>query len=178
MITEIFKDKKLEIRELSQYSLKDAKRFLNFINSLIGERAQILLNKEMSLKEERIWLKGQLKEVKGNKKVSLVAEDNNMIVGSVEVGVGNGRADRVGTLHIAIRDGYRRIGLGKYLMESVIKLAKRRLKVKIIRIPVFATNKPAVGLYRSRGFKEVARIPKQFRYKGKIVDEIIFLRYL
>ncbi len=178
MITKIFNDKKLKIGELSEYNLKDAKRFLDFINSLIGEKAQILLDKKPSLKEERIWLGGQLKETKSNKKVYLVAQSNDIIAGSIEVGAGVGHADRIGTLHIAIRNGYRRIGLGKYLMESIIKLAKRRLKVKIIKIPVFDTNKPAIGLYKSCGFKEAARIPKQFQYKGKLVDEIIMLRYL
>lgn len=178
MITKIFGDKKITIRELLGYNLKDTKRFLDFINSLIEEKAQLLWKEKFSLKGERAWLKRQLKEVENNKKVYLVAESNNIIVGSTEVGMGVGRADHIGTLHIAIRNGYRGMGLGKYLMESIMKLAKRRLKIKIIKIPVFATNKPAIGLYKSCGFKKVARVPKQIQYKGKLVDEIIMLRYL
>jgi len=172
----IFKDKKIEIKELSEYNLKDANRFLDFINSLIKEEAQLLWKKKISLKEERVWLKGQLEEVKNKKKVYLVTEHNNVIVGSTEVGAGIERTDHMGVLHIAIRNGYRGMGLGKYLMESIIKLAKRRLKIKIIRIFVFATNKPAIGLYKNCGFKIVARVPKQFQYKGKLVDEIIMMK--
>jgi len=175
MKTKIFNKEKIKIKELTEYNLKDTKRFLDFINSLIGEKVQILLDKKLSLKEERVWLQGQLKEVKSNRKVYLVAESNNLIVGSTEIGCGVGRNKHVGTLHIAIKKGYRGMGIGKYLMETVIKLAKRRLKLKIIKIPVFATNKPAIGLYNNRGFKKVARIPKQFQYKGKLVDEIIML---
>lgn len=178
MVTKIFKDKKIKIKELSGYSLKDTKRFLDFINSLIEENVQILFDKKFFLEGEKIWLKGQLGEEKENRKIYLVAESNNMIVGSTEVGVGIGRAGHIGTLHIAIRNGYRGMGLGKYLMESIIKLAKKRLKIQIIRIPVFDTNKLAIGLYEHCGFKKVARVQKQFQYKGKLVDEIIMLKYL
>lgn len=178
MITKIFNDKKIKIVGLSEYNLKDTKMFLDFINSLIEEKVQILLNKKIFLGEEKIWLKGRLKEAGGDKKVYLVAETDDMIVGSTEVGVGIGRNSHVGTLHIAVRNGYRGFGLGTYLMEEIIKLAKKRLKVKIIKIPVFATNKPAIGLYKRCGFKMVARVPKQFKYKGGLVGEIIMLRYL
>jgi len=71
----------------------------------------------------------------------------------------------------------RGVGMGKYLMAEVIKLAKRELKPKpeIIRLSVFSNNKPAISLYRKIGFKEVGRIPKQIQYQGKLVDEIIML---
>lgn len=178
MKTKIFTGKKVKIKELLEYNLKDTKRFLDFINSLIKEEAQLLWKKKFSLKEEKIWLKWQLKEVKSKKKVYLVAERDDVIVGSAEVGLGMGRTDHTGIFHIAIRKGYRGMELGRYLMETIIKLAKRRLKTKIIRIFVFAINKPAIGLYKSCGFKKVARVPKQYQYKGKLVDEITMLRYL
>jgi len=177
MMMKIFNGKKIKIKELSEYRLKDSKRFLDFINSLIEEKVQILLNKKLSLKEEKLWLKGQLNELKNKRKVYLVAESNNLIIGSTEVGCGIGRNKHVGILHIAIKKGYREMGLGKYLMEAVIKLAKRRLKIRIVKIPVFTTNKPAIELYKHYGFKKVARIPKQFYYKERLVDEIIMLKH-
>jgi ribosomal protein S18 acetylase RimI-like enzyme len=56
-------------------------------------------------------------------------------------------------------------------------LAKKELqpKPKIIRLSVFPTNKPAIGLYKKYGFKKAARIPKQLQDKGKLLDEIIML---
>ena len=178
MKTKTFNGKKVKIKELSEYSLKDTEKFLNFINSFLKEGAQLLAKKEISLKEEKEWLSSQLKEVKNNKKVYLVAEYQNQIIGTTEVGVGSGRSDHVGTLHIAVRNDCRRIGLGKYLMKTIIKSAKKRLRIKIINIPVFITNKPAIGLYKYCGFKKVATIPKQIQYKGKLVDEIIMVKYL
>ncbi len=178
MITKNFDGKKIIIRKLSGKDIKIVKKFQDFINSFIEEEAQLLWKKKFSLREEKVWLESQLKEVKNNKKVYLVAENNSIIVGSTEVGVGVGRNDHVGILHIAVKNGYRRFGLGTYLMKEIIKLAKKRLKVKIIKIPVFATNKPAIGLYKYFRFKRVARVPKQLQYKGKLVDEIIMLLYL
>ena len=68
-------------------------------------------------------------------------------------------------------------GLGYLEDIEIIKLAKKDLKPKpkIIRLGVFPTNKPAISLYKKLGFKKVARVPRQFQYKGKLVDEIIML---
>jgi len=65
-------------------------------------------------------------------------------------------------------------------MKEILKLAKRKLKPKpkIILLSVFSTNNIAINLYKKFGFKKVAKIPKQFQYKGKLVDEIVMMRYL
>ncbi len=72
------------------------------------------------------------------------------------------------------------MGLGKFLTQEVIKLAKKELKPapKIIKLEVYVNNKPAIGLYKKMGFKIVAKIPKQIQYKGKLIGEYIMLKYL
>jgi ribosomal protein S18 acetylase RimI-like enzyme len=45
-------------------------------------------------------------------------------------------------------------------------------------LSAYAKNKSAITFYKNLGFKEVARIPKQAKIKGKLVDEIIMLKYL
>jgi ribosomal protein S18 acetylase RimI-like enzyme len=63
------------------------------------------------------------------------------------------------------------------MMKEIIKLAKKDLrpKPKTIRLNVFQGNKSALVLYKKLGFRKVARIPKQFQYKGKLEDEIVML---
>jgi len=175
MKTIIFGSKKIIIRKLSNGDLKNVKKFQDFINSFVKEDAQILYNKKFSLKEEKNWLKEQLQNIKNHKTVFLMAQDHNKVIGTTGIDLHRGREAHVGEFGITIRNGYRGIGLGKYLMKEIIKLAKKELKPKIIRLSVFPTNKAAIGLYKKLGFKKVAKIPKQIQYKGKLLDEIIML---
>jgi len=178
MITKIFNGKRITIRKLSKKDLGDVKKFQEFINSFVEEDAQILMNKKFTLKEEQKWLQGQIDKVKNRKMVFLFAEHNNRIVGTTEVGLHIGRQSHVAEFGITIRKGYREIGLGNFLTQKIIKLAKRELKPKIVRLSIMSTNEPAFGLYKKLGFKKVARIPKQLQYKGKLIDEIIMLKFL
>ena len=180
METKIFGGKKIIIRKLSKKDLRNVKKFQDFINSLIEEEAKIMFNERFSLKEEKRWMEEQLRKIKNQKTVFLIAEDNDIVVGTTGINLRIGRQSHVGEFGITIRKGYRGIGLGSYLADKIIKLAKKKLKPKpkIIRLNVFPTNKPAISLYRKFGFKKVAKIPKQISYLGKLIDEIIMLRRL
>ena len=180
METKIFGNKKITIRKLSKSDLKNAKKFQDFINSLVKEGAQITIAKKKSLQEEINWLNSHLKKIKEAKGVFLIAEAENKLVGNTEITLNEGRQSHIGMLGISIRKDYRGIGLGKYLMAEILKLAKKKLKPKpkIVRLSVFPGNKPAIALYKKFGFKTVARIPKQIQYKEKFVDEIIMLKEL
>ena len=177
MKIKIFDNKKIKIREISKGDLKNAKKFQDFINSLVEENAMVKLNKKQGLREETEWLKEKLKQIKGKKEVALIAESEDKIVGNTQIGLDWGRQSHIGDFGISIRKGYRDIGLGTYLAKEVIKLAKKELRPrpKIIRLSVYAANKPAIVFYKNLGFKKVAKIPKQGKIKGKLVAEIIML---
>jgi len=180
MTIKIFGGKKIQIRKLSKNDLRNVKKFQDFINSLVKEGAQITIVKNKSLKEEINWLNSHLKNIKEAKGVFLIAEAENKLVGNTEITLNEGRQSHIGILGISIRKDYRGIGLGKYLMKEILKLAKKELKPgpKIIRLSVFPSNKPAIQLYKKFGFKEVARIPKQIQYKGKLIHELVMIKYL
>lgn len=176
-IIKIFGNKKIKVRKFSKTDLRNVKEFQDFINSLVEEDAQIIIIKKVSLKEEKDYLKNQLKQIRKRRKIVLLAEANKKIVGSTAVSLGIGRQEHVGSLGISVRKEYRGMGLGSYLMKEIIKLAKKELKPKpkIIRLSVLPTNKPAINLYKKLGFKKVALVPKQMEYKGKLENEIIML---
>jgi len=180
MKTKFFDRKKLIIREFSEKDLRNVRKFQTFINSLIEEEALINLNKKLSMGQEKKWLEEQLRKMKSHKSVYLIAETNNMVVGTTQIYLNEGRGEHVGNFGITIKKSYRGIGLGSYLTGEVIKLAKKKLKPKpkIIKLDVFSINKPAIDLYKKYNFKKVAVIPKQREYKGKLYDEIIMLLYL
>ena len=177
METKIFDNKEIKIREISKKDLKNAKKFQDFINSLVEEDAMVKLNKKQDLREKTEWLKDKLKQIKNKKEVALIAESEDKIVGNTQIGLDWGRQEHIGDFGIAIRKGYRNIGLGAYLAEEIIKLAKKKLepKPKMIKLSAYATNKPAIKFYENLGFKEVARIPKQGKIKGELVAEVIML---
>ena len=180
MKTKIFDGKRIIIREFSEKDLRNVRKFQTYINSVIKEEALINLNKKISLTQEKKWLEEQLRKIKSRKSVYLIAEANDMVIGTTQVFLNEGRGEHVGNFGIIIKKGYRGIGLGSYLTGEVIKLAQNKLKPKpkIIKLDVFPINKPAIGLYTKYNFKKVAVIPKQREYKGKLYDEIVMLLYL
>lgn len=96
-------------------------------------------------------------------------------MGTCHLGLLRERMDHIGEFGIAIRQGFRGIGLGKCLMENIIKMAKTELKPspKIIELGVYEGNKPAIALYKKMDFKQVAKIPNSVQYKGKLITKII-----
>lgn len=175
-----FDGKKLTIRKFSKRDLRNVRNFQDFFNSLIEENAKITMNKKLSLKEEKAWLEMILSRTKRHKSIALLAESNKnkMVVGTILIHLDRGRMSHIGRLGITIRKGYREMGLGSYLTQKIIKLAKKELrpKPKMIRLSVFSTNKPAIKLYKKYGFRKVAIIPKQLEFKGKLFDEVIMLK--
>lgn len=177
MEAKTFADKKIKIRKLSLSDLQKVKQFQGFINSLVKEDAQIKVNKKQTEKEERDWLKKNIKRAAQKRAIILVAEDKKIIVGNAGVNLGKGRHSHVGTAWVAVREGYRGIGLGSYLLKGIIALAKEELtpELKILQLIVYPTNKRAIKLYERLGFKRAAEIPKQTQYKGKLISSIVML---
>lgn len=151
---------------------------LAFINSLIEERAMISLQKKVTPKEERAWLIDNLKEIKKKEKVLFLVEVDGKIMGNAEVKTGKDATKHVGKLGISLRKEIRGRGIGKKLLENIIKETKNILGVKIIILEVFSANKVARHMYRKLGFKEVGKIRKGVNYYGKFLDDIIMAKYL
>jgi len=178
MEIKLFGDKKLTISPLSKKDFKFAKEFLDFINSLIEEDAKILMNKKMNLKEEMEFLEKGTKGIKEKRKVYLIAKDGDKVVANTSIELGVYKRNHIGKFAIGIRNGYRGAGLGTYLMQEIMKLAKKELdpKPRIFQLEVYENNKPAIGLYKKMGFKIVGRIPKQIQHKGKLIGEYIMIK--
>jgi len=199
MKAKIFGTQKIIIRPLYKRDIFRVKDFQKFINSLVKEKAQILINKKRNHKEEREWLKTKIKELQRAKTVCLVAEQKvssvdrrniacksgsslrqKKIVGMVDVCLGDGHKEYVGTLSIGIRKGYRGIGLGTHLIKQILSLAGTclRPRPKIVRLSAFASNKAALGLYKKIGFKKIAKVPAQYYFQGDFIDELIMILFL
>ena len=75
-------------------------------------------------------------------------------------------------LGIAIEHGYRNRGLGRRMMESVIEWTRSHTKVEWIDLNVFPTNKRALALYKSFGFKSWVIRKDRFRNNGTSINDV------
>ena len=141
MAEKIFKDKKLSFVPMSAKELKFAKEYLDFINSLVMENAKILMNRKMTLKDENEFLKNGIKNTKNKKKVYLIAKDGKKVVANTSVELGIYKRSHIGKFAIGIRNGYRGIGLGTYIMAEILKTAKKDLPgLKIFQLEAHEDN--------------------------------------
>jgi ribosomal protein S18 acetylase RimI-like enzyme len=88
--------KEIVIRKLMASDLKNARKFANYINSLIEEDVYLTVNKKYSLKDETVFLKGQIEKMKKKNNVFLIAEAEKKIVGVSNIERMNGKQGHVG----------------------------------------------------------------------------------
>lgn len=122
---------------------------VEFINSLVEEGADILKDTKVSREEEAEWLGKRLARIAKGELVDVVAEVNSSIVANSEVERREGTMNHVGYVGIGIRSGYRGIGIGTKIMETLIR-ESRKIGLKILVLDVFDSNKTAKGLYKKR----------------------------
>lgn len=150
----------------------DLENVTDMINSIIIEDDYILLDKQVDLDGQKKWLKKRLAGNKSGDIAYLVAIIDNKVVGSVDISKRIGRASHTGGLGISIAKPFREEGLGTILMETILKLAKENLRVKVAYLEVLANNKRAIKLYEKMGFKEFGTLPKAVKVKNKYIDGI------
>ncbi len=81
------------------------------------------------------------------------------------------------SLGVAVRKEFRHEGLGRALMEEGIDWA-RGVGVRKLKLGVFATNAPAIALYRQLGFREEGRLRREVILDGTAVDELLMALFL
>ena len=74
-------------------------------------------------------------------------------------------------LGIAIKSGYRDVGIGTQMIKTLISKA-RSWDLKLIDLSVFATNERAINVYRKLGFTESGRKANYVFKDGEYIDHI------
>jgi RimJ/RimL family protein N-acetyltransferase len=151
----------------------DLDDLLEMINSLVEEEADIVRAEKVSRAEEIDWLAKALSRLEKDEVFYLVAEVDGKVVANSEISRGYSSYDRhVGGIGIAIRHGFRDVGIGTEMMNTLVKQA-RAMGLKVLKLSAFENNKRAIQLYEKVGFVQTGRIPKEFFKEGKYVDELI-----
>jgi len=154
---------------------EDLDDLTEFINSLVEEGADIDKDQKVTKEQEAEWLRRRLADLENDKVFCLVAEIDGKVVANSEITKRGGYSRHVGEVGIAIRKGYRDIGIGTEMLKALIAQAEE-MGLKILTLSVFSTNARAIHVYRKVGFKETGRIPKNIYKDGKYIDKIIMTR--
>lgn len=163
----------VEIRPLKKSD--GARKFQEYINEIIVEGAFILLDRPVSLKEERKWLSATVRDEKNRKAVTLVALYNNRVVSVFNAHQGRGNESCNVSFGASVARDFRGVGLGEMMLEMIVKKARQKLKPVNIYLTVVDVNKPARRLYEKVGFRKIARLPKWVKNKGRLHD-LLFMR--
>lgn len=156
---------------------EDLDDFLKLINSLVEERAEILRSELVSREEEIEFLSRVLSRLEKDELFFLVAEVDGKVVASSEINRRTGYEEHVGVIGIAIKSGFRDLGIGTEMMKTLIKQA-RKWNLKVLTLTAFASNSRAIHVYEKVGFVQTGRVPKKHFKDGKYIDEIIMTKLL
>ena len=101
-------------------------------------------------------------------------ESGTSIIGHVDLkGDGHGAGLHRCELGIGIERPYRRRGLGRRLMQTVIQFAREAPTVSWLDLRVFAHNHPARALYKGLGFRELGTYVDRFRVAETSIDDVM-----
>lgn len=148
---------------------EDLDGLVEYINSLVDEKVEIVLKKKVTREEEAEWLAKRLISIDKGEVIHVVAEVDGQVVAGAEVGKQTHRMSHVGMLGLGIKSPYRGIGIGTIIMETLIEESKKA-GLKVLVLDVFDTNNIAKELYEKMGFKEVGKVPKGIYKDGKYID--------
>jgi ribosomal-protein-alanine N-acetyltransferase len=113
--------------------------------------------------------------------------DQDAVFGCAAREIGNARSPILGfvvarlaageaeILSIAVARACRRRGLGRKLMEAVLRELHIQ-RAEALFLEVDETNFPAVALYRGLGFREVGRRPSYYQTPGKPKSDALVMR--
>ena len=150
-------------------TMEDETSTLRNVNEIGREEVYIMVEKVESLEEERRWLLS----FDGVRNVLFVAVADGEVIGAADCHGGTFPKDRhVGTIGIAIQEGWREVGLGRRMMERLLEWMRDRGFAKA-ELTVFATNERARRLYKSLGFVEEGVRRRHLRIRGEFVDDVL-----
>ena len=156
---------------------EDLDDMLVFINSLVEEEAMIIMEQKQTYEQETDWLAKALVDLEKDKHMMVVAEVDGKMVGNSELRPRFGRWKHIGNLGIAIKEGYREVGIGPEMMKELESHAPR-LGIETIYLDVFANNDRARHVYKKLGYNEIGNLPRGIKYRGEYVDSVMMAKEL
>jgi RimJ/RimL family protein N-acetyltransferase len=175
-----FTSKSNRIINIRPLEVADSQKIYEYFKKVNDERTYILYQREkITLKYETNFVKNTVKKSNENKTIYLLAEYDNEVIGSCSIDKGILAQHHTADIGIIIAREFRGEGLGKFLMQQMIKEAKNKWQdLKIIQLDVFANNPIAQKLYQNLGFEVYGILPQGVYYRRRLVDKICMFKKL
>jgi ribosomal protein S18 acetylase RimI-like enzyme len=141
--------------------LGDEKEMCNYINDLSQEKTFVRFQgEEILLKDEINYLNSQLKKIEAKKAITLLVFAGNDLIAIADINMLDKTEKHLGALAISVAKDFRGEGIGKFLMELLLREAEKELSdLKIVTLEVYQANVIAQNLYKEFGFVEYGRLP-------------------
>ena len=150
---------------------------LELINSLVEEKADIFVIQKFTKEAEAEWLLKTLSRLEKDEQFFLVAEVDKKVIASSDFQIQGGTERYIGEIGIAVRDGYRNLGIGTEIMTTLLEQATL-IGLRKMTVRTFATNKGAIHVYKKVGFVESGMTPQKHFRTGRLVDEVIMTKQI
>ena len=175
----------MEIRPLTRERIDDFFMYLNDHISDNGKRNSSLFlpisRENLSLSNELIqsFKRGQFISVDklGWRRVLIAENEKNDIIGHIDIKSHNqSYTNHRAVMGMGVHSDYRRDGLGKLLIETMLGWVRTETEIERIDLWVLSGNNPAIRLYVKLGFEKVGEVEDMFRIDGASHDYIMMTK--
>lgn len=153
----------------------DWEKLMVLWNSVIQEKDYLNTRTPVTEYRQKKNMRKYIRNIKAQKRVTLVAETDGKIIGSIQAKRCKGNMDHVYDFGMIIDKKFRGLGLGTFLIKGM----EKQIKIqggKIIKLGCMATNSVAIKTYEKNGYLEYARMPKGIQRRGRRVDLLHFYK--
>lgn len=155
--------------QIKPISIEDVEGFHACLDAVSRERKYLGLTEAPPLERTREWLKEGIE--KGE--IRLIALNGTKIVGWCDIGVSEHEGfTHAGRLGMGVLKEYRGQGIGSRLLEESLSEARNR-GLGRVELDVFASNTPAIRLYKKFEFQVEGRKRKARKLDGHYDDLIV-----
>jgi len=157
---------------------EDAENMLAIQSEVLAEVDYLITTLEefqQTIDEQRKWIQAKLEN---ERELILIAQYQEKIVGWLVFQSPNRkRLAHTGSFGMMILKEYRGLGIGKRLLEKLLKWAELNPYIEKISLGVFSTNESAIALYKKMGFVEEGRKINEIKLNDKqYIDDVLMYK--
>ncbi|WP_442600114.1 GNAT family N-acetyltransferase [Neobacillus sp. D3-1R] len=158
---------------------KDAEQIIQHTKKVLEENSPFM---GTSLEEFSITVEKEREFIKTHEEhgLILVAEMDKTIIGFLNFRLSSKKKfQHQGLFGMSIQEAYTNKGIGRALIQELLKWAEADPRVEKISLEVFSNNKRAIHLYSKLGFVEEGRRKKAAKLgPNEYVDDIFMSKFL